>query len=69
MTPLANYFRRHPERKKIHLARDLRITPGRVSQLCRAGNPGLALAIRIKEWTGGEVRPEDWRLSDPEEIV
>lgn len=42
------------------MARDLGITPGRVSQLCRADKPGLPLALQIKGWTGGEVRPEDW---------
>ena len=60
MSPLAAFFRDHPERKRIELARAIGITPGFVTQLCGTGKPGRVVANKIAEWTGGIVRPEHW---------
>jgi hypothetical protein len=60
MSPLAAFFEHHPDRKRIQLARAVGVTPGFVTQLCAGAKPGRALAVRIAEWTGDEVRPEHW---------
>ena len=46
---------------QAEFARGLAITQGRVSQLCGGGQqPSLELALRIRAFTKGAVRPEDF---------
>ncbi|AWV18791.1 hypothetical protein A3862_27315 [Methylobacterium sp. XJLW] len=65
MSPLAAFFRDHPERKRIELARAVGVTPSFVTQLCGTGKPGRVVANRIAEWTNGIVRPEHWDEERP----
>ncbi|MBA7586296.1 hypothetical protein ES708_28293 [subsurface metagenome] len=60
MSPLAAFFRDHPDRKRIELARAVGVSPGFVTQLCGTGKPGRVVANKIADWTGGVVRPEHW---------
>jgi len=61
MSPLAAYFARNPTLRKSHVARELGITPGRVTQLCDGGKPSPELANLIEEHTGiprWQLRPD-----------
>ena len=45
---------------QAEMARALAITQGRISQLCAGGQPSLELALKIRSFTNGAVRPEDF---------
>lgn len=65
MSPLAAFFVRHPTIKRSAFARQAKVTPGRITQLCNGETPSLELAMRIYDLTGKEVAPSDWPRPSP----
>ena len=59
---LSDWLKENPAISQAGLARDLKVTPGRVSQLLsdETAWPGRDLASRLSEITGGAVTPNDF---------
>ena len=63
MSPLLRFFKAHPDRRRVALAKHAGIQPSFVTMLCNGKKkPGRAVAVRIAEWTNNEVRPEHWDI-------